>query len=125
MYITTAAAATVLDVDIKSIDNLLSRDGKHLVTGGKQGRRRRIDASALEPVAIAKVLNRELGVPLARGLEVAEQLLKAPSFTVAVGRLGNLSFDVIALKSHLGALLTEVLEQTALPKRGRPSCAQP
>ena len=124
MYITTAAAAAALDLDLKSIDNILSREGKHLIRLGKQGVRRRIDDDALAPIAIAIVLKRELGVPLARGLEIGGYLLESGSSNIAVGQLGTLSFDIDALKSHLTAVLAEVLEQTALPKRGRPPRAR-
>ena len=124
MYVTTAAAAAALDLDLKSIDNILSREGKHLIRGGKQGRRRRIDSSALEPIAIAIVLQHELGVPLGRGLVIGEKLLETRDRNFAVGQLGTLSFDIDALKSHLTAVLAEVLEQTALPKRGRPPRAR-
>jgi hypothetical protein len=120
MFITTAAAAAVLGIEQKSIDNILSREGKHLIRGGKQGRRRRIDTSVLEPIAIAIVLQRELGVPLSRGLEIGENLLETRARNFAVGRLGTLSFDVDALRFHLTTVLADVLEQTALPKRGRP-----
>jgi hypothetical protein len=119
MHITTAAAA-VLDVDIKSLDNILSREGKHLIRGGKQGTRRRIDTAALLPIAVAIVLKRELGVPLSRGLEIGGIVLVSPASSLAVGQVGVLSFDVDVLQSHLTTVLAEVLEQTALPKRGRP-----
>ncbi len=124
MYITTAAAAAALDLDLKSIDNILSREGKHLIRRGKQGVRRRIDDDALAPIAIAIVLKRELGVPLARGLEIGGYLLESGSSNIAVGQLGTLSFDIDALQSHLTTILAEVLEQTALPIRGRPPRSQ-
>lgn len=124
MYITTAAAAAALDLDLKSIDNILSREGKHLIRRGKQGLRRRIDDDALAPIAIAIVLKRELGVPLARGLEIGGYLLESGSSNIAVGQLGTLSFDIDALQSHLTTILAEVLEQTALPIRGRPPRSQ-
>ena len=124
MYITTAAAAAALDLDLKSIDNILSREGKHLIRRGKQGVRRRIDDDALAPIAIAIVLKRELGVPLARGLEIGVYLLESGSSNIAVGQLGTLSFDIDALQSHLTTILAEVLEQTALPIRGRPPRSQ-
>jgi hypothetical protein len=120
MHITTAAAAAVLEIDIKSVDNILSREGKHLIRSGKQGTRRRIDTAALLPIAVAIVLNRELGVPLRRGLEIGGKFLDSRDSSVAVGQLGVLSFDIDALRSHLTAVLAEVLEQTAPPKRGRP-----
>jgi hypothetical protein len=118
MHITTAAAAAVLEIDIKSVDNILSREGKHLIRSGKQ-LRRRIDTAVLLPIAVAIVLNRELGVPLRRGLEIGGKFLDSRDSSVAVGQLGVLSFDIDALRSHLTAVLAEVLEQTAPPKRGR------
>ena len=124
MYITTSAAAVALDIDLKSIDNILCREGKHLLKDGKQGRQRRIDDAALTPIAVAILLKRELGVPLARGLEIGGKFLQSPSSSIAVGQLGILSFDITALQAHLTTILAEVLEQTALPRRGRPPRTQ-
>jgi hypothetical protein len=120
MNITTATASATLGVDLKTLDNILSREGKHLIRAGKQGRRRRIDAGTLEPIAIAIVLQRELGVPLARGLQLSGQIAADPSGQLAIGRLGTLSIDVRALRSHLKLALADVLEQTDIPTRGRP-----
>ena len=80
MYITTAAAAAALDLDLKSIDNILSREGKHLIRRGKQGVRRRIDDDALAPIAIAIVLKRELGVRDAAQVVVHVARLDVASF---------------------------------------------
>jgi hypothetical protein len=120
MQITTVTAAAVLGIEYKAIDNILCRDAKHLIKGGRQGRLRRIDAAALTPIAIAIVLQRELGVPLARGVEIGEQLTQDRTARIAVGRLGALTLDVAALQAHLSTVLAEVLEQTTPPKRGRP-----
>jgi hypothetical protein len=51
-------------------------------------------------------------------------LLESGSSNISVGQLGTLSFDIDALQSHLTTILAEVLEQTALPKRGRPLRSQ-
>lgn len=126
MFITTSAAAAVLDVEPKYLDNILSREGKQLIQQGKsskQGRRRRIDSALLVPFAIAITLQRELGVPIARGLEIGAKFLDPHSSSIALGQLGALSFDLSALRSHLSSVLADVLEQTAVPKRGRPARA--
>lgn len=126
MFITTSAAAAVLDVEPKSFDNILSREGKQLIKQGnssKQGMRRRIDSALLVPFAIAITLQRELGVPIARGLEIGAKFLDPDCPSVALGQLGVLSFDLSALRSRLSNDLADVLEQTAVPKRGRPARA--
>ena len=118
--LSTDAAAAALGVDRKRIDNLLAREGRSLMEDGRRGRSRRITVDALERVAIAFVLARDLGVGISRGLELAAALLNRPDAPIAVGTLGTLSFDVDALRRTLESAIDEALEIVAEPPRGRP-----
>jgi hypothetical protein len=75
----------------------------------------------LERIAVAFILNRDLGVSIARGLEIGGQLAASPSSSVAVGSFGQLTFDVERLRKTLELSIDEALESVAEPIRGRPS----
>jgi hypothetical protein len=118
--LSTASAAVALGVDRKILDNILARESRSLILTGRQGRSRQIPVAALERIAVAFVLNRDLGVSLARGLEIAEQLVDSPTASVAVGSLGELTFDMARLRRTLDLSIDEALESVAEPVRGRP-----
>lgn len=118
--LSTASAAAAIGVDRKTLDNVLAREAKSLILTGQHGRSRRIPVAALERIAVAFVLNRDLGVSVAKGLELAQLIFAAPSSRVAVGSLGTLTFDVSSLRRTLELAIDEALESVAEPARGRP-----
>lgn len=118
--LSTDAAATALGVDRKTLDNALAREARLLIGEGRRGRRRRLPLPVLERLAIAFILTRDLGVGLARGLELAGDILEAAGAPVPFGSLGVLSFDSARLRVALERSIAEVLESTAEPLRGRP-----
>jgi len=118
--LSTASAAVALGVDRKILDNVLARECSSFILTGRRGRSRQIPIAALERIAVAFILNRDLGVSLARGLELAEQVVGSPSASVAVGSLGKLTFDVSRLRQMLELSISEALESVAEPLRGRP-----
>ncbi len=118
--LSTDVAAAALGVDRKTLDNLLAREGRSLLGIGARGRRRRIPVEVLEVTAIAMILNRDLGVTVAKGLELAALIVAAPASTVPLGSLGTLAFDLTLLRQALELSITEALESTAEPTRGRP-----
>src|ERR1039458_1420103 len=99
--LSTDAAALALGIEKKSLDNILSREGRSLLPSGRRGRGRRIPMAALERVAIALILDRDLGVGLANGLELAGKVLGAPTSSIQFGSLGTLSLDVESLRRKL------------------------
>jgi hypothetical protein len=117
--LSTYAAATALGVDRKTLDNALAREARQLIGGGRRGRSRRIPLPVLERLAIAFILTRDLGVGLARGLDLAEQIVNADGRPVSFGSLGELSFDTARLSRALERSIGDVLESTAEPLRGR------
>ena len=74
----------------------------------------------LERIAIALILNRDLGVSVVRGLELADAILQSSALPVPVGTLGGLSFDVRGLRQTLERSIDDALEGVAPPTRGRP-----
>ena len=118
--LSTEAAAIAIGVDRKTLDNALAREARALIGEGRRGRRRRVPLPLLERLAIAFILTRDLGVGLARGLELGGSILDAAGAPVPFGSLGELSFDVAKLRHALERSIAEVLESTAEPLRGRP-----
>jgi hypothetical protein len=118
--LTTDAAAVALGVDRKTLDNVLAREGRSLISVGSRGRSRRIPVDVLEVVAVAMVLNRDLGVSVAKGLELAARVVAAPTLPVQVGSLSSVTFDLGRLRLALDVSISDALESTAEPTRGRP-----
>jgi len=118
--LSTNASASALGVDRKTLDNVLARDGRSLIAEGSRGRSRRISIDVLERIAVALILNRDLGVSIAKGLALAEQVIGSPSSPVIVGSLSTLTFDLPRLRKALERSIDEALESVAERIRGRP-----
>lgn len=118
--LSTASAAVALGIDKKTLDNIVARDCRSIILTGRRGRSRQIPVAALERIAVAFILNRDLGVSFARGIELAELIFNAPFSAVSIGSLGTLTFDVSRLRRTLELAIDEALEAVAEPARGRP-----
>jgi hypothetical protein len=118
--LSTNASATAIGVDRKTLDNLLAREGRLLIGAGSRGRSRRISIDVLERIAVALILNRDLGVSIAKGLALAEEIVGSPSSQVNVGLLSTLTFDLPRLRKVLERSIDEALEGVAERTRGRP-----
>ena len=123
--LTTATAAATLGVDRKALDNILSREASHLVPSGVRGKSRRISVHVLELVAVALVLKRDLGIPIARGLDLATRLSESVSGEIPFGRFGTLRFNFNPLRSAMQQSIADIVEQTVPPERGRPPSPHP
>ena len=118
--LSTTSAADALGVDRKVLDNVLAREARSLVSAGRRGRNRRLPVAALEQIAVALVLNRDLGVSIARGLELGALILASPASPIAIGGLATLMFDSSRLCRALDLAVGDALESIAEPLRGRP-----
>jgi len=121
--LSTASAAVAIGVDRKILDNILARECRSIILTGRRGRSRQIPVAVLERIAVAFILNRDLGVSIAKGLELAKQLADSSSSSVTVGSLGELTFDVSRLRQTLEISIDEALESVAESRRGRPQSA--
>lgn len=119
--ITTATAAIALGIERKSLDNILGREAKLLVPEGRQGKSRRLQMATIETLSIALLLNRDLKIPIAKGIELAESLRTSPNQEIGIGRLGKLHFDVAGLRPSLVAAVNEAIEEVHPSRRGRPA----
>jgi hypothetical protein len=118
--LSTDVSAAALGVDRKVLDNVLAREGRSLLPIGVRGRRRRVSTDTLERIAVALILNRDLGVSIAKGLELAERISGSPALPIAVGAMSALAFDLPRLRDALEFSVNEALECVAERTRGRP-----
>jgi hypothetical protein len=75
----------------------------------------------LEKIATALVFNRDLGISVARGLELASGILADQDSPIPAGSLITITFDVRRLRAALEHSVAEALESVAEPTRGRPT----
>lgn len=117
-----AAAAFALDVAPKWLDNFLSQHDVPGVVAAERGVARRIPLSALVLVAIARDLQRELGVGLGRGLEAAVRLVGRDddASILSIGEAAVLRVDVAAMRRAIEDRLVIAMEILVAPRRGRP-----
>jgi hypothetical protein len=118
--ISTDTSAVALGVDRKTVDNILAREARSLVPSGSRGRSRRISIDVLERIAIALVLQRDLGVGIATGLDLANRVIASPSHSTNIGSLGALTLDATRLRRALELSVDEALESVPERPRGRP-----
>lgn len=123
MY-TTAEAADSLGIKPKRLDNILTGPGRALVPIDRNGRSRALGQEIIESIAIALLLERDLGISIARGLITARELIADTNSSVPVGTLGSLHFDVAKLRLVLTNALGDAVEDRNRPRRGRPSLAE-
>ena len=121
-------AALALGVDRKYLDNLLSHHAIPGCIGVRQGVRRRIARDGVTHLAIVIALARELGMPLARAVDLGCRLhaqgavpLSAPgsAAATATGEL-RIALDLTALERRLDLRLAAAIESAREPRRGRP-----
>lgn len=124
---TVAVAAFALNVPVKWVDNVLSHHRIPGLATGKQGVQRRIPTETLVVLAIAKLIHRAVGAPLAIALELAARAASTPDGRVPVGSPDSaiagdlwLSADVESVRRTVDARLREAVEFGATPRRGRP-----
>jgi hypothetical protein len=117
--LTTTTAAAALGVSVKTLDNILARKPRTLTPAGRRGRSRHLPLHVLEHVAVAMLLNRDLGSPLPRSLQLAGALIQGRG-RHPVGAIGALHFDLASLRTSLALAVATALEEAPLAPRGRP-----
>ena len=115
--------ALALGLELKELDNLLSRYSVRGVSGGIPGRNRRITSDAITIIAIAAELKSVFGSPWHQALEMADMLVAAKTVGLADG-LFTLSANVAGYQERLNQRLYEVSEFLVTPARGRPSLSR-
>jgi hypothetical protein len=116
---TVATAALAIDTPVKWLDNVLSHHAVSGVAQQRQGISRKLSIEGLLIVALAAVLVRELGAPMPKAIEIAQELAKNE------GRYQwpsgfRLSLDLPTFRALLLERLQNAVEIAPLPRRGRP-----
>lgn len=108
------------NVDPKWVDNLLSHFDIPGVDGGRQGAVRRITLDGIYHVALIRRLNRDLGVSVSAAVTLASRLLASESARETVGPWVELRVDRGALEHEIDRRVSEAVEASTPPRRGRP-----
>ena len=129
--VTSATAAAILQVDRKTLDNILLRLGPEAVPPGRQGVERRIPMGLLEDLILARDLSAGLGVPMREAFRIARQVLNrtpdgSPDLeaefigSLPVGAYCQLGADLMRLREDLQQRVEEAVESVVRRPRGRP-----
>jgi hypothetical protein len=106
--------------DPKWVDNLLSHFSVPGVESARQGVARRITLSGVYHVALIRRLNRELGVSVSSAVALASRLLASDSARASVAPGLELHIDRSALERDVDRRVSESVESSSRPRRGRP-----
>ena len=116
---TIATAALTLGTSVKWLDNLLSHNRVSGIVRERQGVARRLTVESLVGLALAVLLVRELGLPTAKAIALAENLAKTEGRYIA-SRGFMLTVDLSSFRADLLERLESAVEMAPVPKRGRP-----
>lgn len=116
---TVATAALTLETSAKWLDNVLSHNRVSAIARERQGVSRRLTVEGLVGLALAVLLVRELGLPIAKAITVAENLAKNEGrYAASQGLI--LTLDLSSFRAELLQRLENAVEIAPVPKRGRP-----
>jgi hypothetical protein len=116
---TIATAALTLGTSVKWLDNVLSHNRVSGIVRERQGVARRLTVESLVGLALAVLLVRELGLPTAKAIALAENLAKTEGRYIA-SRGFMLTVDLSSFRADLLERLENAVEMAPVPKRGRP-----
>ena len=119
-----SAVAHALGIDVKQLDNILSRNYLNGVDRRARGVSRRISSDAAITLQLACDLAAALEVPVAAALRISQMLQQKDDEPVAVGRFASLRADVVALRATTVARLDTAVEVVGRRRRGRPRRAR-
>lgn len=108
-----------LKVDRKWLDNLLSQHDVPGVNRSVQGVSRQIPLRSLAIIAVARDLQRHLGLPVGRGIDVGARLIGPAHGHIRLGT-AVLAIDVTAIEKELDHRLVDAMETVVPRHRGRP-----
>jgi|ERR1700730_2863137 hypothetical protein len=117
---TIATAALTLGTSAKWLDNVLSHNRVSGIARERQGVSRRLTIEGLVGLALTVLLMRELGLPTAKAIMIAENLAKTEGRYIAPQGL-VLTLDLSLFRATLFERLESAVEIAPAPKRGRPS----
>jgi hypothetical protein len=115
-----AAVAHATELDLKQLDNLISRNALTGIHKKRQGIPRRLSPDIAVVIRLAKMLSAPLNVPVGRLLPVAHAVLNSASDEVPLAEFVRLRVDLKALRADTLARLDSAVELVGRRPRGRP-----
>ena len=115
-----AVASLAIGAPTKWIDNLIAHHEIPDVRSRTRGVARGISWAGLVRIALIRELHLALGCGVREAVALSDDLLRAPTGQVVVGRSSTLGFERRALEEDLQRRLVEALESAPRPRRGRP-----
>ncbi len=116
---TVATAALTLDVPVKWVDNILSHNKVSGIRQERQGIPRHLSIDGLLILGLTSLLIHELGLPTARAIGVAAELIKNDGQYFARPDL-SVRIELASFKASLLERLESAVEIAPVPRRGRP-----
>jgi hypothetical protein len=115
-----AAVAHALDIDLKQLDNLLSRNALPGVERRRRGIARRLTPDVAVVIRLARDLSDALGVSVGTLLSVADSIERGATNEVRLGEYVTLHVNREALRTSTLARLDAAVEVIGTRRRGRP-----
>jgi hypothetical protein len=115
-----AAVAHALDVEVKQLDNLLSRNALPGVERKRRGIARRLTPEIAVVIRLAKELSEALGVSVGSLLSIADTIERGATDEIRLGEFGTLHIDRSALRMSMLSRLDAAVEVIGTRRRGRP-----
>jgi hypothetical protein len=116
----SCVVAAALGVDIRTVETLVRISAGRRLQPGARGRSRLFRDDLVELFAVALLVRRDLGCPMAMAMQLAESLLSADDSTIRVGSLFRLGMDRDRLRRVVRQALADASATVDLPRRGRP-----
>jgi hypothetical protein len=116
-----AAVAHALDLDLKQLDNLLSRNALPGVERKRRGIARRLTPEVAVVIRLAKELSEGLGVSAGSLLPVAYAIERGNTDEVRLAEFLTLHIDRNAVRTSTLARLDTAVEVVGMRRRGRPA----
>ena len=114
------AVAHALDIDLKQLDNLLSRNNLPGVERRRRGIARRLTPEVAVVIRLARELSESLGVSVGALLAIADSIERGVTTEVQLGEFVTLHVDRDALRTSTLARLDAAVEVIGPRRRGRP-----
>ena len=116
-----AAVAHALDLDLKQLDNLLSRNALPGVERKRRGIARRLTPEIAVVIRLAKELSEGLGVSAGSLLPIAHTIERGDTDEVRLAEFLTLHIDRNAIRTSTLARLDTAVEVIGTRRRGRPA----
>jgi hypothetical protein len=115
-----AAVAHALDLEVKQLDNLLSRNAVPGVERKRRGIARRLTPEVAVVIRLAKELSEALCVSVGSLLSIADAIERGATDVLRLGEFVTLHIDRSALRTSTLSRLNAAVEVIGTRRRGRP-----